>query len=284
MKDKILLTGISGNVGKAVVDYLISENIEFRAGVRDIEKSKQQDESIEYIHFDFEEVDTYGTALQGVKKVFLVRPPQLTDVKGIFIPFIKKCKEAGVEQIVFLSLLGAQSNPFPPHHKIEKAILASGIAYTFIRPSFFMQNLSTTHAEDIKERDDLFIPSGKAKISFIDTRDIGEIVGRTLVEKGHENKAYTITGSTAITYFLVADRMTRILGRKITYSNPSLFKFRKDMIHRGIKKEFATVMMILYLTTKLGMANHVNNTAEILLKRKLRTIEDFIKDYAKVWG
>ncbi|MBU3112378.1 NmrA family NAD(P)-binding protein [Clostridium lacusfryxellense] len=102
-----------------------------------------------------------------IGKILLVRPPQLTDVKGIFNPFIQKCKVNGVKQVIFLSLLGAEKNPFPPHHKIEKAILASGIPYTFIRPSFFMQNLSTTHATDIKERDDLFIPCGKAKISGI---------------------------------------------------------------------------------------------------------------------
>jgi uncharacterized protein YbjT (DUF2867 family) len=283
MKDKILLTGITGNVGSAVVDYLKSNNIDFLAGVRYIEKSKQQDDCIEYIHFDFEDAATYGAALKGATKVFLVRPPQLTDVKGIFDPFIQKCKTSGVKQIVFLSLLGAEKNPFPPHHKIEKSILESEVPYTFIRPSFFMQNLSTTHAEDIKERNDLFIPSGKAKISFIDTRDIGEIIGRTLTEKGHENKAYSITGSEAITYFKVADSMTTILGRKITYSNPSLLKFRKNMINRGTKKEFATVMMILYFTTKLGMANHVTNTAEVLLKRKPRTIDDFIKDHIEVW-
>ncbi|MCB2339037.1 SDR family oxidoreductase [Clostridium estertheticum] len=283
MDNKILLTGITGNVGSAVVKYLKSIKIDFIAGVRDIERSKQQDDSIQYIHFDFQDTVTYETALHGVKKVFLVRPPQLTDVRGIFIPFIQKCKEVGVNQIVFLSLLGAEKNPFPPHHKIEKAIVESEIPYTFIRPSFFMQNLSTTHAEDIKERDDLFISSGKAKLSFIDTRDIGEIIGRTITEEGHKNKAYTITGSQAITYYKVADIMTRVLGRKITYSNPSLFKFRKDMIKRGIKKDFATIMVILYLTTKLGMANHVTNTAELLLKRKPRTIEDFIKDYIDIW-
>ena len=283
MDNKIFLTGITGNVGSAVVDYLKSEKIDFIAGVRNIEKSVKQDKSIEYRQFDFENAATYEIALKDVKKVFLVRPPQLTDVKGIFNPFIQKCKKEGVKQIVFLSLLGAEKNPFPPHHKIEKAILASGIPYTFIRPSFFMQNLSTTHLEDIKLRDDLFIPSGRAKISFIDTRDIGEIIGRTLAEEGHENKAYAITGSEAITYFRVSDSMTKILGRKITYSNPGLFKFRKDMINRGIKKEFATVMMVLYLTTKLGMANHVTDTAEVLLKRKPRTIDDFIKDHVEVW-
>ena len=51
------------------------------------------------------------------------------------------------------------------------------------------------------------------------------------------------------------------------------------MIDRGIKREFVMVMMVLYLTTKLGMANHVTDTCEILLKRKPRTIDDFIKDH-----
>ncbi len=283
MTEKILLTGVSGNIGSAVVDYVKSEKVPFLAGVRNVEKSRQNDASMEYVHFDFEDNSTYEDALKGVKRVFLVRPPQLTDVKGIFQPFIEKCKDAGVKQLVFLSLLGAEKNPFPPHHKIEKAIVASGIPYTFIRPSFFMQNLSTTHAEDIKERNDLFIPSGKAKISFIDTRDIGEIIGRTLLEDGHENKAYTITGPEAITYDRVAESMTKLLGRTITYSNPSLFAFRKEMIHRGVQKGFVTVMMVLYLTTQLGMAKSVTDTAETLLKRKPRTIDDFVKDHLEVW-
>jgi len=59
---KILLTGVSGNVGSAVVDYLKSENIRFLAGVRNVEKSQLQDEAIDYIHFDFEDTATYGTA------------------------------------------------------------------------------------------------------------------------------------------------------------------------------------------------------------------------------
>lgn len=283
MKNKILLTGTSGNVGSAVVEYLLDKEVSFLAGVRKTEKNYLDNHSIQFVPFDFEDETTYSTALKDVKKVFLVRPPQLTDVREIFIPFIQKCKEVGVIHIVFLSLLGIQNNPFPPHYKIEKAIIASGLPYTFIRPSFFMQNLSTTHAIDIKERNDLFIPSGNAKISFIDTRDIGEIIARILIEEGHENKAYTITGAETITYHQVANSMTRLLGRKITYSNPNLIEFRKDMINRGIKKDFVTVMMVLYLTTKLGMANHVTNTAELLLNRKPRSIDEFIRDHLEVW-
>ncbi len=276
---KILLTGISGNVGSGVFDYLRKEKIEFVAGVRNPGKYEEKHPDLTFVELDLEKTSTHKSSLYGIDKVFLIRPPQLTDVVGIFKPFIDACKETGVKHIVFLSLLGVEKNPFPPHYKIEKEILKSQIPYTFIRPSFFMQNLSTTHVEDIRERNDLFIPCGKAKISFIDTRDIGEITGRILVEDGHLNKAYTLTGSEAIDYYQVAKAMSKILGKKITYTNPGLLKFREEMIKRGTKKEFATVMTILYLTTKFGMANHITDVAENILGRKPRTIEDFIKDY-----
>ncbi|MBS4539504.1 SDR family oxidoreductase [Clostridium sp. D2Q-11] len=280
---KILLTGISGNVGSAVFEYLKEEGVQFVSGVRSPNKYEKKYPNLTFVKLDLEDLSTYKSALSGIEKVFLIRPPQLTDVEGIFKPFITSCKEVKIKQIVFLSLLGVEKNPFPPHYKIEKAIVNSGIPYTFIRPSFFMQNLSTTHTEDIRENNDLFIPSGKARVSFIDTRDIGEIIGKTLIEDGHLNEAYTLTGPEAIDYYYVADKMSKILGREIIYSNPGLLKFRKEMISRGTKKEFATVMSVLYLTTKLGMANHVTNTSEKILGRKPRTIINFIEDYKEVW-
>src|SRR5690606_28169323 len=129
----------------AVLDYLKGKDVDATAGVRDVERCLSADPGNRYVHLDFERPGTYGPALEGMRKVFLVRPPHLTDVKGIFEPFVQACSQAGVVQIVFLSLLGTEHNPFPPHHRIERVIRESGIAYTFIRPGFFMQNLSTTH-------------------------------------------------------------------------------------------------------------------------------------------
>jgi uncharacterized protein YbjT (DUF2867 family) len=283
MRDRILITGTSGNVGSTVLQYLKHEAFDVTSGVRDVERARKADPATCHVHLDFERPETYGPALRGVRKVFLVRPPHLTDVKGIFEPFVQACRQAGVAHIVFLSLLGAEHNPFPPHHKIERVIKGSGMAYTFIRPGFFMQNLSTTHAEDIRERNDIFIPSGRAKVSFIDTRDIGEIIGKVLTEEGHEGMAYTVTGGEAVTYSQVSDRMTHHLGRRITYSNPSLLSFRKAMMDRGVKKEFATVMMVLYLTTSLGMASQVTGTSASILGRKPRSIDDFIVDHLDIW-
>ena len=65
--------------------------------------------------------------------------------------------------------MGVEKNPVVPHRKIEDMIRYSGIAYTFLRPGFFMQNLNTTHRDAILVRNELYMPVGKAKTSFIDT-------------------------------------------------------------------------------------------------------------------
>jgi len=284
MSDKILVTGYTGNVGSFVAKQLKEENIAFKAAVRDVHKAQTQyGHDLEFVRFDFEDASTYDEALEGVSKVFLMRPPAVSDTRKYVKPFIDKAKEKGIEHIVFLSLMGIEHNPIPPHYKIEKYILESGISYTFLRPSFFMQNLDTTHRFDIKERDDIFIPAGRSKASFIDTRDIGEAAARVLIEEGHKNKAYTLTGAEALDYTEVANVFTKILDRKIVYTNPSSFKFRKVMVDRGIKKSFANVMIGLYMSTKMGMAKKVTKDLEMLLKRKPRTIEKYVQDYMECW-
>lgn len=125
-----------------------------------------------------------------------------------------------------------------------------------------MQNLNTTHLENITKKNELFMPVGKAKTSFNDTRDIGEIVAICLSEEGHLNKAYTITGSESIDYYEVARIMSVILECKITYKNPGILEFREKIIERGTSKEFANVMAMLYTMTKLGTAKKVTDVAE----------------------
>lgn len=274
----ILITGSRGNVGKATCEYLDQINVKYFTTVRKKHVGLKNQRIL-----DLEKPETYESALKGMDSIFLVRPPELTDVKGIFEPFIDVCRSMEIKHIVFLSLLGVERNPFPPHHKIEKYIEASGIPYTFIRPSFFMQNLIEPHRTEIIEKNEIFIPSGKVKISFIDTKDIGEVVARSLLDETTKYKKYTITGNEAIDYYRVADVMSQVLGRKITYSNPSPLKFRKVMIKKGMDKTFVNVMSVLYLTTRMGMANQVTHTAEEILGKPPRTIEMFIEDNKEIW-
>lgn len=281
--EKILMIGGTGNIGLPLIQCLATnQNSQIIAGVHNVQKAQRTLAGIERLeirHFDFLDATTFPTAFSGVSRVFFVRPPQLSKPKTDMLPFLKYVKQQRIHQLVFVSLMGVEKNPMTPHHKIEKMIQQLDIPHTFIRPSFFMQNLNTTHRFDIQQRHDLFIPAGHAQTSFIDTRDIGEVAGVCLTDDRYLNQALEITGPQALTYDEIAKIMTEVLGTPITYSRPGLLKFRRVMLRRGIKKEFVNVMVMLYLITQLGNAKKVTDTAERVLKRPPRDIRTYVQDY-----
>ena len=238
---------------------------------------------VEYTEFDFTQPSTFVSAFQGVKRVFLMRPPALSQVKTYMYPAIDSAIASGVEQIVFLSILGAESNPIVPHAKVEKYIQSVGIPYTFLRASFFMQNLSTTHRQDIQERNEIFLPAGKGKTSFIDVRDIAAVAVKALTESGHSDRAYSLTGSEALDYYQVAEIFTEVLGKPILYKNPSILKFAISMYKRGLEPQFIAVMIGIYTTAKLGFAGKLTTDTQEILQRAPISMRQFVEDYRGCW-
>ena len=282
MDKSILVIGASGNVGREVVQNLAARGATVRAAVvNQDDASPPPDGAAESVLFDLLNPDTFPAAFNGVERMFLLRPPAISNVKRDMLPAIEYAAVAGVRQIAFLSLVGAERNRVVPHAKIENVLKESGIPWTMLRCGFFMQNLNTTHRADIVEHGDLFIPAGREATSFIDVRDIGAVAARTLTEPGHEGQAYELTGSQALTYDDVAAIMTEELGRPITYSNPSILAFARRMRRRGHPWRYIWVMEGIYLTTRLGMAATLAPDAERLLERPPITMRQYVQDYAQ---
>lgn len=280
--EKILILGGTGNIGFPLVETLSKEGrVKIVAGCFDLSEAAvfKDFPEVEVREFDFLRPATFDAALENIDRVFFIRPPQLAKPKEDMYPFLEKVKENGIKHLVFVSLIGVEKNPMTPHHKIEKKILELGIPHTFIRPSFFMQNLNTTHQLDIKEHHDLFVPAGNSKTSFIDTRDIGAVAAVCLQTDQYIGTELEITGAKALDYQEIGQIMSRVLGTTITYSKPSLLRFRKAMLARGIEKEYVNVMVMLYLITQLGNAKSVTNTVEQVLGRQPITFEQYVRDY-----
>lgn len=281
---KVLITGITGNVGMYVYEYLAKMNSDIVGAVTSIAKSKDRFKDVELVEFDFINPETYGKALDGVDRVFLIRPPHLGKPEDLY-PFIDAMKEKNIKLVVFLSLMGVENNPVPPHHKIEKYIEKAEIPYCHIRPGFFMQNLSGVHAKEIKDNGEIFIPAGRSKCSFIDTKDIGYATGKILSEyEKHKNTAYTITGSEALDYFQIADILSEILDRKITYSKPSWIRFRRYLIkERNLDKKMVNVMVMLYFMTRLGTAKNVHDDFQKIMGTGPRPFREFAEENKGCW-
>lgn len=277
---RLLVTGATGNVGAAVIACLSSRGIAAVAAVRRPDPSSE----IEQVRFDFAAPETHAPALAGVDRLFLVRPPELSDVPRFMVPVIDEAKRQGVRQIVFLSLLGAEQLDFVPHRKIERHIEAQGIPYTFLRASFFMQNLSTSHAREIREAGVIDVPAGTGKTSFVDVRDLAEVAALALAEPGHQNRAYDLTGSEALDYHAVAGILSEELGRPIVYREPGLPGFVWRRVQAGTPLPFALVMGAIYTTARLGKAAKVTPDLEQLLGRPPGSLRAFVARERAAWA
>lgn len=212
-----------------------------------------------------------------------MRPPAIADTKALINPFVDFAINAGVKHIVFLSLLGVEHNRFVPHRAIEDHIVSRGIPYTFLRAGFFMQNLDTTHRADIVEYDELFMPAGKGKTSFIDVRDIGAVAALALANSGHEKKAYSLTGDEALDYFEAAQIFSDVLGRQIRYANPSPWDFVRRWRNRRAPWGQVLVMTALYTVTRMGRAATMTTEVQRLLGRPAIRFRQYVEDYRACW-
>lgn len=283
---RILVTGASGNVGRYVAKYALENGQQITAaGTHTGTLFETFGKKAQVVHFDFSDVSTFGPALQDADCVFIMRPPHLGQPEDLK-PFIDALKEkGGIRLVSFLSLIGVEKNPVPPHHKIEKYIEDAGLPYCHIRPSFFMQNISGVHAFEIKHFDRIVVPVKNARTSFIDAEDIGEIAAEVLTNpERHQNKGYAITGAEAIDYYKAAEILSEELGRSIIYANPSPSLAKKYWIEvRGLDKEYSSVMGMLYMMTRMGTAKKVTTVFEDVMGKKPQSFRQFVKKNLSAW-
>lgn len=282
MNEPFLITGATGNVGAEVVRLLAARGRDVRAAVRDPRRLADLPPNVRSVEFDFERPETFDAALAGVRRVFFMRPPHISDAAA-FDPFLLAMKAARIEQVVFLSLLGVERNPVVPHHAIEKRLRDSGLGWTMLRPGFYMQNLSTTHLHDIRDRGEIIVPAGMGRTSLIDAHDIAHAAVAVLTQPGHVRRAYSLTGSEALTYEECAQRLSEATGRRIRYTRPSGGAFARHMESQGHDPEYVKVMRAIYLVAKLRMAGAVTDDLSHLIGRRPTTFAEFAQRNASLF-
>ena len=280
---RILITGATGNIGTEVVHSLseLENESEIIVAVRNAESAKKKFSnlsSLSFRLFDFEKQDSFDNAFKDIDILFLLRPPHISEVDKHFQPLLHSAKNNGIDKVVFLSLQGAEKSKVIPHNKIERLIKANGFKYIFVRPSYFMQNLTTTLLPEIQTNQTITLPSGQAKFNWIDVKNIGE-VSAVLIKsfEKHVNKAYEITGPENKNFQEVTEILSETLETKINFKsiNPISFYFKKRK--SGIANGFAIVMTILHFLPRLQQEPEISDNFNRLTGNKPTTLKEFIE-------
>ncbi len=277
----ILITGASGNVGREVVKQALAVGLKIRATFQSPAVAAKAPAGLEGVIMDYAKPDTIRPALHGVEKIFLVGPP-LRDLPAFEANFIKEVSAAGRRQhVVKLSALGGRESMFPSQHRdSEENIEASGLPYTFLRPNGFMQNLVNYDAGAIRSQNAFYGCQGNGAVSVVDIRDIAAVAVIVLAATGHEGKSYALTGGEALTNEQVAEKISRVAGRKISYVDLPAAELKKGILSTGTPGWSADALLDLQRLYREGKASLVTDDVERLTGHKPITFDQFARDYA----
>lgn len=282
-KPAVFVTGATGIVGRAVVDALVERGEPVVAAVRDTAGSVPQ-ASVEARRFDFgwSKAELEKT-LDGCDRLFLMRPPAIADVRRYLFPLIDAARNRGIRQIVFLSLQGVQANRKTPHHGVEQYLRAQGAPFTNLRPNFFMQNLSTTYAAEIRDNDEIYVPAGRSHTAFIDAVDIGRVAAATFTTPGHVRKSYTLSGEQSLTYAQVARILSEVTGREIRYARPSEREYLAHLAAQSMPADYLDVQKMIYRVVRFNVSALPNTMVRKLTGRRATTFAEFALRERAAW-
>lgn len=274
MRAPLLVTGSTGTVGLPLVRTLLRAGAPVRAAAR---HPPSGIEAVQPVRFDFTDPTTFDAAFTGVEVMFLVRPPALARPDRDLIPALRHAAALGLRHVVFLSVQGAERLPLLPHARIERWLRGSGLGWTFLRASFFDQNLLTVHGDQIRQRGELVLPAGRGRTAFVDAEDVADVAAHALLQPDrHRDRAYTVTGAEALSYGEVAGIMTAVLGRPIRYTQPGLLAYALRSRRLGLPPAMVAVTAVVYTTARLGLAARLSNDTGRILGRSPTSVAEFV--------
>lgn len=282
----ILVIGATGTIGSLVTQGLADAGAEVKALVRQPGKRKFPTGVTEVVA-DLTDVPSMRSALSSVRTLFLLNAVTPDEVTQALIT-LNLAREAGIERIVYLSVIHADEFSNVPHftgkHTVERMIERSDIPATILRPAYFMQNDLMVQAT-IQNYSVYPMPIGSAGVSMIDTRDIADIAVTELLRRDKASSALDrltleLVGPQALTGASVAKVWSRALDRQIAYGGDDVAAFEGQLASHGHSWLAYDMRLMMTGIQTLGM-QATDGTVEQLqtmIGRPLRTYEDFVRE------
>lgn len=283
----VLVTGATGNIASGLIPALRQAGITTRALVRDESKAQLlRDQGVQVFIGDLDKPESLDAAFAGIDKVYLITSGNPACVEQASNA-IAAAKKAGRPHIVRQSALIPE--PFETtrlgraHAATDKEIKESGLPFTLLQPTFYMQNIMMG-GQTVAEGNVLYMPFKDGRLGMLDVRDIVESAYAVLTTEGHEGKTYRLTGPASISLHDVATALTTALGREITYTDVPPEMGIESMVGMGFPQWVAEGYVELFVNFANNGADLTTDSVQTLTGHAPRSIDDFARDFAPAFG
>jgi uncharacterized protein YbjT (DUF2867 family) len=271
-KGIIFITGGTGKTGRRVAERLVKAGQLVRIGSRAAE-----------LPFDWEQPDTWGQVLQGVKAAYISYQPDLA-VPGALETiqaFFAQAIANGVEQLVLLSGRGEVAA-----EQAEQALQATSGDWTILRSSWFCQNFSESFFLDPILAGQVALPVGGVAEPFVDVDDIADIAFAAFTDPRHSRQLYEITGPRALTFAEAISEIARATGRDIAFTPVSADDYRAELVRQGVPDDYIELVLYLFTTVLDGRNTPLADGVQRALGRPPRDFSNYVRQMAAtgVWG
>lgn len=283
----ILVTGATGPLGSAIVSSLLKTTpaSSIAVLVRDAEKVKDlAAHGVEIRVGDYGNYDSLVKAFTGIDQLMFVSGNDIANRSAQQANVVAAAKQAGVRQVVYTSFQRKNETASSPiafvakaHLETEKGLKESGMAYTILNHNIYADMIPIFVGGKVLETGTIFLPAGNGKVAYALRTDMAEAAANILTGKGHENKTYDITGSAALSYDEIAEIISEVSGKKISYVSPTQEVFREEMTKAGVPDPYIGVFAGFSEAARQKEFDLIDPTLEKLLGRRPVSVREYLK-------
>jgi len=282
----ILVTGATGTLGSLVVQGLVAAGAEVSAFVRTSGKQVFP-AGVNEVVGDLTDVPSLRAALSSVRTLFLLNAVTPDEVTQALVA-LNLAREAGIERVVYLSVIHADKFTNVPHftgkHTVERMIESLDIPATILRPAYFMQNERMVQ-QVIQGYGVYPMPIGSAGVAMIDARDIADVAVAELLRRDRAlapspRVTLELVGPELLTGASVAKIWSVALGRDVNYGGDDVAAFETQMASFGPAWLAYDMRLMMAGIQNFGMhgADGAADRLQAILGRPLRKYADFVNE------
>jgi len=288
---KTLITGATGGLGKAVVEFLSKklDKSQIAVLVRDGQSEQAglfKQQGLDLRTGDYDNQDSLVKAFSGIDTLYFISGPDIFARHIQHEKVIQAAKEAGVKHVFYTSTVRKDESLTAPlsivvsgHLKTELLLKESGLNYTLLRHSLYAEVIPMFIGDKAKvlETKSIYLPVEAGKVAFVPRRDFAQAAAMLLADaKAHENKTYHLLGSEKINFEEVAQLISEVSGEKVSFHSPSVEEFETTLKAVGLPQEIISTLSSFSQGIARGEFDQESLDLETIHGRKTLDLRTFL--------